>query len=444
VIPTGANDPILIHGTTPDGVKIEVVGERTNAGQPAVATAFTVSDAKGAVTFRYDSTGRLTGFSDDQTSYALKYEGAKIYTEVRLATGEVTHVEFDASTIAAVRESPMTAAQTVAAANIPRTGRLATIQTSECGQPADAQVDVQIFTGASGVVTRTIPAYPVGNGVYQALVPVSETSLNVDIRAQDTLTNLRNVFRPLCESSTPNRQAVMTICSALAIAASVPGMQAFIAPAAVCLARYSLMTLACSVLQSDRVSDWVINAAPETIPVYRPDLYVRARWMAWPTSRLSGVYAFNGPASYSFDMKGKANCPTLKLMNRSSAGSFERAVGGVGTVYIPPMSLAYYLNGRPIATVAPGRTVDVKLTDYRNGDRLIARGGSVFIRTYYDPVGQYNGWCPSASLSGPAIFTPSISRNTSSKAIFVAGNPICQSGNPGTSFDLGSIHPVAE
>jgi len=444
VIPTAANDPVLIHGTTPDKVKIEVVGERTSSGQPARATAFTVSDATRSATFRYDSGGRLLGFGDGQTAYSLKYEGAKVYTEVRLATGEVTHLEFDAASIAATQPSLTPLAQTAAISASTQAGRLATINTSECGQPADAQVDVQIYSGTSGVVTRTIPAHPVGNGVYQAMVPASETSLNIDIRAQQTLSSLMSVARTLCEMSQPSRQALMTICSSLAIASAFPGMQAFIAPASTCLAIYSLQTLACSALHSDRISQWIANAAPETVPIYRPDLYVRARWMAWPTSRLSGAYAFNGPASYAFDMKGKANCPTLKLMNRSSMGSHERAVGGVGTVYVPPMSLAYYLNGRPIASVAPGRTVEVKLVDYRDGDRLVARGGSVFIRTYYNPEGQYLGWCPSASLSGPAIFKPSIARNSSSKAIFVAGNPICQAGNPGTSFDMGSIHPSVE
>jgi hypothetical protein len=421
-------DPRLAVITDTDGTSYAVSGARTAQGLPVAATDIQSSGSGVPVELLFDAQQRLSGMYLDGASFRLTYTTGKAAMESTDSDGSTidTFVAVGTATSGVTGES----AGVSPLALPPRT---ADISVRRCGSPRDGDVLLDIVSATNGVVARSIPAQRIGEGRYQASIPQSETSLNLDFHAHDAAQALVTALRSVCNGDRDNLGTLKLQCAALAGLAVIPEMKAIARVASACSKGLTVFQHYCDLSHRSDLEDSVLRATPEILTLHAAELRVRARMIAVPSSYLSASLPFDGSLGFSFLLGDDVPCPTLVLGNRDNGGQYLPAVGG-GTVYSPPTTLFFSLDDRWLGGVEPGQQKTVRLPDARPGQILRMFGTSYFIRDIYNPMGTYNGWCPRVTISPAPWRMRTIEAyppNTTTTSLYTGGNPICWASNFG-------------
>lgn len=244
-------DSRLLRATLPDGTVLDYYGSRDFDGRPTALRSVSRSNTDGSYeSLLLDEFGRPTSFEgrdgtwwsfewlDEQRLVAsfrapgvagearavvdLAAVGAKIGSTPR-ATGIARHAMPHAEAMPLLPALPA----------LPefQPGEVAVFVTRCGGQPVDDALRVEVIY-SSGFTLERRPAYPRGNGLYVAQVPVGPGSLFEDLGS--ICGGLEGILSVLCDFGFANFfvAAMPQICSTLtAAAAPIPGLPAAVAAA---------------------------------------------------------------------------------------------------------------------------------------------------------------------------------------------------------------------
>jgi hypothetical protein len=429
VASTNGNDPRIAALRDADGTSYIASGPRNGAGIPQRVESLSSAGTDGDFQFSFDVAGRLSAVSSTEVTMRLSYTASG-------STMQATDNDGSSIDTFTENQNPVPIVRP-AAASLPADGfagptRLAEASFRSCGAPQDGDVYFDIQGASSGVVARSVPGRQVAEGRYQADIPLTESSLNLDVRAQAMAQQFARALRSICESS-QNPAELAAHCRALEALQLAPqqGFQKLGKIARACRVIAGRLSAYCAMTNRDQFTEALVASVPETLTLHAPDLRVRARLVAVPNSNITSSLPFDGSLGFSFSYDDQTVCPVLRLYNRSLGGQTLPAPGG-GSVQTPRITLYYFLNGTPLAGVAQGGERTIRLRSVPPGSKLQMTGTVAFHKTIYNPDGTYSGWCPAAIIEPPGRFTALVALpRITSTSLFIGGNPICWTGSGG-------------